>query len=321
MPNDNILDKSVVLSLEIHSLGQTRQADINSVDVVEGGEKVEGVDKNKLKLSKRILDCPQFREIRKLDAKIKQVIKNKTVSGTKKLRSGFYLVPKDSIVSLFEDIKLFVSERQPLVDALIQVYPDLIEADKQSLKTLFDQSNYPSVEQAASQFYVEYAPVDFSTPGSLKDIQETLYDAEKEREVNRWLDAGKEIEQSLIAEAIKLVDGLVDKLRPGSDGKNKRINQPTFDTLSSFLSELKNRNLTGSEEIDELNKRITDAVTGVSAKDVRTNDELRNSLKAKFEAIQGSIEVVDNVRVFKFEEDKEEIEEGEAENGTEEIAV
>lgn len=321
MPNDNILDKSVVLSLEIHSLGQTRQADINSVDVVEGGEKVEGVDKNKLKLSKRILDCPQFREIRKLDTRVKQVIKNRTVSGTKKLRNGFYLVPSASLEGIYEDIKTFATERQPLVDALIQAYPELVEADRSALKTLFDASNYPSVEEAKDQFYVDWAIHDFSTPDSLKDIKESLFEEEKQREFDRWVDAGKEIEQSLIAEAIKLVDGLVDKLRPGSDGKNKRINQPTFDTLSSFLSELKNRNLTGSEEIDELNKRITDAVTGVSAKDVRTNDELRNSLKAKFEAIQGSIEVVDNVRVFKFEEDKEEIEEGEAENGTEEIAV
>ena len=111
-----------------------------------------------------------------------------------------------------------------------------------------------------------------------------LYQKEKEKIRKQCEEAGIEIMGLLRKEALNYINGLVSKLSPSIDGKQKRLHESYVEKMRDFFDTFEARNIANDEQLSEAIQIARKSISGASIEDLRDNEKLRQQVKLEFTA-------------------------------------
>ncbi len=296
----NIFDKALVVKVEMGSLGASKKLSATQIEV--------DADKDRVKASKSILDSKELQNIKSEQQAIGKALRKYCLPSP--FRAGFYLVP---IVSI-SDIDGILNQSKDkqfneLLPAFLAVYPNLVEADKISLRSTFDPNDYPAIQKVKASFYMDWSWISFGVPKDLQNVDSNIFAREQEKAAAKIAEVSDQIVQVLRSQMLDLVTHLCDRLEGGKgNGKPKNFKPSTVDNVKEFLATFQARNIVDDRELDKLCAQAKQLLDGVDPQALREQDQVRDRVKQGFEAIKAQLDtmmVVKPGRMIRFAEDEE----------------
>ena len=295
------LENKVVLTFSTHKPGNYKKVNWQKLTEAEDGSetgKLALQDASMLTTGRKLLCSKEFQAI----VNFQQSLYSRIASNTKGkaiktfIKEGFYFIEPEQVADIAEIFETAKEQQKELVEKFLAVYESQIAEAEEKYKggTMFRRSDYRTPEDMRSRFSIEYAFLKF-------DISPSLPPEIAEREAIKLREAYKKSEtlivQCLTESFEELLSGIQDKLAPGTDGKVKAFHKTLFDDLAEFMSNFNSRNLVNDKDLGALVAKangILASVRGDKVQDkalvVKSSDELRESTRAQFQAIQEAIE-------------------------------
>lgn len=288
-------DKSVLLVVEFHKLGNTRKVNPNEITV--------DADKSMLHVNKSLLDSPEYDAIKKHDGQTRAWLMTRALPSL--FKEGVYRVPN----LLVADVDSYLSRRKIQRDQLIsefgKTYDERVNEALKRLNGLANVNDYLDADDAASRFGLRWSYLTFATPDSLKNLKAGLFEREKAKIEKMVAEATDEIKLVLREQMRALVQRMVTQLTPAADGKRKKIYDSLTGNVEDFLDTFSARNLADDSELQELVAKARDVMRGIDPEILRNEDDTREIVKDGFEQINAQLDqmIVDKpARRFDFGE-------------------
>lgn len=293
----SFMDKAICVVVQISKPGKKRAVNSNAVEV--------DADRDSITVSKTLLDSPEFSAVLSVDTKIRQWLYRRCLPSM--FRKGMYLLPITKLEEADETLLGFQAERLLAVEKVITAYPTIKENDKVKLRSLWDESDYVSVDKLRAAFSFNYRFVSFATPGKLANISKALFEREKEK-LAKSIEGAREVAQQIVrAEMAQVVDHLLERLTgQGDNGKKKTFKAPSVENVRSFLDGFSDRNLADDKALEELVNQARRALENINAKDLRKDEDLRANVTKNFADIRATLDtmIVDRpARQISFDEE------------------
>jgi hypothetical protein len=280
--NPSIADATVILNLEFGRVSNRRKLKSDTEAITTE------IDRNSLHIGVDLFDAPELRKCLTFQAALRARIKLYTVPSF--YRGGMLLVKLEAVQEVNAIIEQAKQEFIPLVEAFANVVDQRRDESRERLKQAFDASQYPSREQVLATFSISHDWLSMTTPTSLKKISIALFEHEKEKAEQQLKAATENITAMLAAEAKELGDHLVERLTLPADGKPKIIRKEAIENITAFLDTFKLRNIGTSEELEAQIERMREMTVGLTAKDLRLNEQFRNDVATNFSEISSALD-------------------------------
>jgi len=295
--NKTLDDKSVLLVVGFHRLGNKRKVSTSKIDV--------DADKTMLHVNKNLLDASEYDAIKTHDGQTRSWLNTRALPSM--FKEGVYRVPNGLVVEVDEYLTQRAAERKALVAEFKKAYVKRVTEAMQRLNGLANIDDYLTADQAAARFDLTWRYVTFETPDALKNLREGLFQREREKLAKSVAEATEEIRSVLRVQMAALVDRMVTQLTPSADGKRKKIYDSLVGNIADFLSTFNARNLADDAQLKRLVDKARDAVAGVTPELLRESDGIREHVKKGFDEIKTKVDkmIVDKpARVFDFNGDE-----------------
>ena len=295
----DVLGKSsVILSLNMRRAGNTRRVSTSRVEV--------DADKDAITVSKELIDSDEYKRIESIDGAIRKWVYSRALPNEGTLRAGTYRLPTALVEEVDGQLITFEGQRNELIEAFLEVYPDRRDEGRERLRALFDERDYPDVNELRRAFRFTYQYMSFQVPGALEAISKDLLRRELEKRKIEVASEADEIKNALRASFAEILAHATDRL--GTDkGKKRRFADSMVDRMDEFLRYFGARNIIGDVELEELVSRARKVMAGVAnPSDLRTNDDLRRSTRQRLTRIKREMDrnlEVRPVRKFNTEDD------------------
>lgn len=274
-----LLDNAVLMRLHFGRFGNTRKVASSQIEV--------NADKTLVKVSKKILDSPEYDEIQTMDGKMRGWVESQCLPST--FMAGLWFVPLTKVKAVNERMRQYQQERAQAVDALCAVLDRIICKDREQLRELFDASEYPTSQKIRQSYTLDWSWMALTAPKSLEAVSEEMYMSAKQKMEDNIREATTEIRMVLREQFIELVAHLSDRLEPSEDGKKKIFKDSMTENFQEFLNSFRDRNITEDAELARLVEDARKLVGGVSAKSLRSQEPLRDSIRAGMENIKAKL--------------------------------
>jgi len=247
------------------------------------------VDQDVVTVAKELLDSPELRAIATHDHYTKRWIRAHSVPSPL-LRAGAFLVSVDALAEVYEYLERRRDERAALIAQFTEVYPQKTADARKRLGPLFDPTQYPAASVIAGAFGLEWQVVEMGTPDSkLRAVSKALFERERDKAEKVWANAVGQINEMLAAGMAKVVGHLAEKLG-GADGeKPKRFRESSIAHVTEFFDTFGSRNLTRNADLAALVDKGRKLLSGVDAKELKSDDKLRARVAAGFVEINASL--------------------------------
>jgi hypothetical protein len=258
-----------------------------------------------LRLSKHIIDCKEYQEIKKLDGTIRSAMKKLALPSI--LKNGTYLIPVELVEKIDTMVETYAKERSDLVTAFINGYDANVAASLARLGSLGKPDEYTTVEQVQGAFYVRSRYVDFGIPVTLSKINKEIFEREAQKAEQSWSEASKLVQDALCAGLADLTDHLVERLSGSTDGKPKVFKASSIDNINEFISTFDIRNITNYEELKVVVDKAKSVLNGVAPSALRENSDLRKKVLGGMTAVKSSLDTMMKdrpKRVVSFKEEE-----------------
>jgi len=198
---------------------------------------------------------------------------------------GSRLLPMKNFFDYKATLGDFERQLEGEVQMFLQEYDTLVTAAAFQLGDLFDSEEYPTAESLKSKFKFKYV---FLPVPDVGDFRIEVNDAHKEELKAQY----EEFYNNKLADAMKDAwDRLHDCLTRMSTklaGEDKQIFRDSLVNNASDLCELLTKlNVTGDAKLEVARKKLESALVGVTASELRKDDDLRLDVKAKVDEILG----------------------------------
>ena len=290
--NTALLDSAIAFTFTLRKWGNIKKADKSMIETDS--------NKNMLKLSKCLIESPEYDAILSFQAKVRQYLVMRSVPSF--FKAGIYLFKEESVELIDEYIKNQVLELNRLVNALIEVYPEQVRAARIQLNGQFNESNYPDTATLRKLFKIEWNWIKLSIP---EQLPQQIFESEKEKAEQQWQEAAEEIIMCLRNGFKELVDHAIDRLtvRPG---QNKKVFRDSLiENIKEFIETFNMRNIMNDTELAEQVRKARGILSSISPADLRFNDGIRDYTSDKFKTIQKELDrmiVTSPSRRFSFSE-------------------
>ena len=289
-----ILENSAALILKQGRFGIERKADMSQVSVE--------ADKNMLKMTKQLLDSPEYEAICKHQAATRRALRKKSVPLA--ILESAMLFHVNEIENISKYIATREAEEQELVNQFCEVYEMRREEARTRLNGQFDPANYPSVEVVRSMFYTKTRWVQFGIPDNLP---EKIFQEEKEKAEKAWAEATDVITQTLRESFMRLISYASERLKIVPGEKPPVFRNSLIDNIKEFIATFNSRNLTNDAELEKLVTRASELLARFmgDADIVRKNLDVRKYVQEQFEEISKTLDTMlinQPSRKFSFDE-------------------
>jgi hypothetical protein len=300
----NIFDHAVLLSLELGKLGIRRK--------VESSEVTVDADKSMLHVSKEILQSDSLKAINRFDADLRLWVRARSIPSN--FRAGTFLLNLNLVEEVDNHLQAGQARRLDLIRSFLWDYARLCDEAQVKLGTLFNRRDYPRVSKVEASFSFEWSYAEMSAPGRLESISGEIYRRARDQAAAQWQNALDEGKNLLRSEFAGMVAHLADVLTPGTDGQVKRIKAPEgkrswISDFQDFLTTFRNRDLAGDEELGAIVDQIKGALGGVPIASIKTDDQIRDQLRAAMasaqESLSGMVITGGGGRSIEMDEDEE----------------
>jgi hypothetical protein len=292
MPSTEMLERSVCFVLTIHSLGTRRKVGKSQVKTVKGTESftlgvqsiATDVDLELVNISTAFLQCDEYSAIKTLDSQFKKYIESRCSPAP--FKAGMWLLGNGLAEEVEAHYKQFVIDRRGLVKKFVAVVPAIQAMDKERLKSLYNEENYPSTEEVEQAYRVSRQYAQFDTPASLKGVSVEFFQEQK-NELRAQMSRTSDYYTQLFRQsAAELMDHLVGTLTPDPGGKKKIVREASLDKFKDFFSVFKARNIHGDKDLERIADRAKELMEGIDAPKLRTDEATRDYVRENFTQIR-----------------------------------
>lgn len=242
-------------------------------------------DVTAIKVSKVILDCPELKAISKKHAEIKAYIEAKALPSF--FKGGMFWLSLDLIEEAEAKFDQFDTELQPLIEEFLAVYPQRAEEARTRLDELGDLADYLSIEEIREKFYFTRQYITFQSPENLPEV---IRKQEADKMEQYFRDANVEIQAALRESMQELINHMLDKLSPSTDGKKKRFYDSSLDKVTGFLNCFAARNLTDDTALQALVDQARGIIGSTTPDDIRDSQRTQDKIRSGFEQIQAALD-------------------------------
>ena len=204
--------------------------------------------------------------------------------------TGCLLVPKKLIPEIQEHLQQLEWEYTSAVGDFLYWYPQAIEDARTSLGELFNSCDYPTREQIKNRFRFQWRYITIGPSGS-HVLPPSIYKDEVDKFRNLMEQARQEAIASLREEFVSLIANLNEKLSGSEDGKPRKLRDAAVENLKDFLDSFSNRNLFEDNELAELVSRCKAIISGTTARDIRTNSQVKETLHNEMSSLLESMDI------------------------------
>jgi len=204
---------------------------------------------------------------------------------------GARLLPTALLQKYKVEMNQAESEFNRLVDVFLDRYDTLVAAAAFQLGTLFDRDEYPTREQVARklQFDISYAPL--PTAGDFRldiesEVQRDLM-RQYEKRMEQQLEAAAQDSWTRLHEALTR---LSDRLVVEEDGKKRKFHDTMVTGALELCELLTHMNVTNDPALEKARRKLEEALSGVTPKELREEDSTRTITKQKVDAILASFD-------------------------------
>lgn len=277
----NIQQNAVILALAVGKPGNRKKVASSQVEV--------DADRDLVHVSKELLDCQEYDAIQQHDANFKNgYLRSRCLPSF--FKNGFYLLPVRLVEEVDERLKDFSTRRAELVEQFLAVYPTRVEEIRQSLRSLFNEADYPPVEQLRAAFYVSTRYLTFSTPNTLRGIKQEIFQREREKSEKFWAEASVEVQNALRESMAELVSHMIDRLTEDSEGRPKRLRASMFEKMNEFLDLFQKRNIADDAEMEKLVLAARSLMRGIDAETLKKDLEARANVREGFAKVKETLD-------------------------------
>jgi len=204
---------------------------------------------------------------------------------------GARLLPTALLQKYKVEMNQAESEFNRLVDVFLDKYDTLVAAAAFQLGTLFDRDEYPTREQVARKFRfdISYAPL--PTAGDFRldiesEVQRDLM-RQYEKRMEQQLEAAAQDSWTRLHEALTR---LSDRLVVEDDGKKRKFHDTMVTGALELCELLTDMNVTNDPALEKARRKLEEALSGVTPKELREEDSTRTITKQKVDAILASFD-------------------------------
>lgn len=273
-----ITETTVLLRLEFRRLGNSRKGDL--------GQVTTDADKDRLRLSKVLFDCPQYKALGTFDNALRAWILSRALDVPAIGFSGTYILPVSLLEATEARLRAAIEEREALVLAFLETYIAQRETARVELGTQFRESDYPDVQEAAKAFGVSWRYVTFEIP---KSLPPELLERERENMRVQVEDMTTQVREALRETLSGLLGHLTERLTPGADGARKIFRDSAVSNLQEFLELFSGRNVTGDAELSNLAEKARAIVTAAVPEHLRDKGRQGEDLRTQVARQAGEV--------------------------------
>ena len=204
---------------------------------------------------------------------------------------GARLLPTALLQKYKVEMNQAESEFNRLVTVFLDKYDTLVAAAAFQLGTLFDRDEYPTREQVARKFRfdISYAPL--PTAGDFRldiesEVQRDLM-RQYEKRMEQQLEAAAQDSWTRLHEALTR---LSDRLVVEEDGKKRKFHDTMVTGALELCELLTDMNVTNDPALEKARRKLEEALSGVTPKELREEDSTRAITKKKVDDILGSFD-------------------------------
>lgn len=288
-----LLENTVVLSYTMKKWGNSRKADKDKIQTDS--------DKTRLKISKQLIECPEYDAITSYQSQIRQWLNLRAVPSF--FRDALMLVKTDTV----DRVERFLGDAQTyqaeLVDRLVVVYEARKDESKIALNGLYNESDYPSKDKLKDMFSIGWNWIALEIPKTLPDA---IRDQENEKLQNLWEESIQEIIRSLREGFKELVDHAVDRLTVRIGEKPKVFRDSFIPNFKTFIETFSARNVVNDTELASLVEQARSLLEGITSDELRLNMPLRAYTAKKFTELKAAVDssVTSISRKFDFGDER-----------------
>jgi len=289
----DLLERAVCYQVSLGQIGTQRQVDSKKVSIrsVDAKEQENGdPDKSMLRLTKEIIKCPELDAIRKLDGAIRDYVSKRTLSVPGHFRRGVYLLPVPKVVEVDQRMEQLRTERDVLIESFLAVYKVETEKARAKLGSLFDEKDYPPVDQVCDAFYFRTCYIDMGTPGTLKDQSSDIWKREREKAEKEWATAAEHIQATMRQSLLDLVQHMRERLTGDSDGKPKMFRDTLVTNMREFLEWFEPRNITDDSEMAKVVEQCRKVLGSADAQTLRDTPTVRAKVATGMAQVEAELD-------------------------------
>jgi hypothetical protein len=268
----------VLVQLRFKCFGITKKADKTKLTTE--------ADKDRLNVSKRIIDSKTYNAISKHDWETREWIKRRALPSM--FADGIYMVKPSIINKLYAYLEQRKQEREALVAEFSQVYQYKVEEAKKALANQFNPKDYPPTDEVVRRFGMYWMTFVLKTPDQVGALNKELFESEQRRLASVFAIAEQNGIRALRLKAKELTDHMVERLTPAEDGKKKIIRTSVLENLQEFLDTF--QDVSNDQELGAQVKRLGEVLKGVDAPALRSSEKARDYTKARFQELQGNLD-------------------------------
>jgi hypothetical protein len=290
-PDRDLSQTTVCLRVHLGALGNTRKVSSANVEV--------DADKQLIRVSKKLLDAAELRDIHRLDSELRSYLYEICLP----FEIGIHLLPLPLIETVDAKLQEMRERRAALVEAFLRVYPTLCRQISQRLRTLYSPADYPPADYVRSKFTFSWQYLSFGVPGQLKEISTRIFTSEREKAAQRMAEASVEIQQVLRTALAEMVEHLRYRLTVIEDGKPKQLRESAVQKVKDFLATFDFRNVTDDQALAEQVEKARKLLEGVDAEVIRNTETLRDRISVGMSEIRAQLDtmIIDRpARKFRF---------------------
>jgi len=152
------------------------------------------------------------------------------------------------------------------------------------LRALYDEEDYPSWERVRGCFAVRWNYFSMNTPQVLQAVSAKLFVRKQAKATEEWNAMLEEIRDGLRLTFKGLVDALVDKLTPESDGTRKKL--VGVDRLLEFLDTFSKNDVANDEGLRALVEEVRGLLNGQDIARLRKDQDLRELIQERMQSVK-----------------------------------
>lgn len=302
-PPADILKKCIVLSLTIHTPGNSKKVKQSAIKVAEDFTMPKD---GKLRISKELFNSPELKAVRKHARAMRDFVQENALMAS--LKAGMYPIP----IKLWDkvDSKIQTDPRHPergemykkfweLVEVFLERYPQRCAEAPEDLGSLYNNYEYPSVAEMRAGFNIDISYHNYGTPETLKEISLAAFRRQEENAKQMWQDEAKNIKDAMRECMLGLVDHIVDCLSVDEKtGKLKTFHDTMKENMMAFLETFPAKNeVIGDTQLADLAEKAKALLADVDPADLRKKNNLdeRERVRIGFEQIKSIL--ADNMHV------------------------
>jgi hypothetical protein len=275
-----ILENSSLFTIRFSRWGNVRKADKSLIQADS--------EKRMLKLSKNLVESPEYEKICNFHNQVKKWILDRSVPSY--IKEGIFLFNLSMVESVEVYLKQKLIEQKELVDAFCEAYPAQKEASKGKLNGQYRELDYPITEDMKKLFGFSWNWIQFGIP---ENLPKEIFEAEKEKAEKLWAEATEQITFCLRESFKKLIEHAVDRLRTSPGEKPKVFRDSLITNIRDFIETFNTRNLTNDVDLKILIEKSREILTNATGPEtLRGNEALRNYTAKQFDDIKTTLDTM-----------------------------